>query len=76
MDEQLFELINERSDRQDRKLDRIEDLLSSHIEKDERYWKKIDVTEGQVSLLKWLFGGSTATLVGSAFAWLVTHIKG
>lgn len=76
MDPQIFKLINARSDRQDESLDRIEHILVQHIDKDERYWKKIDVQEGQVDLLKWLFGGTITTLLGSAVAWIITHIKG
>lgn len=76
MDPQIFELINERSDRQDRTLNRIETMLSEHITKDEIYWRKIDIHEGQLGLLKWLFGGTITTLIGSGVAWVITHIKG
>ena len=76
MDPQIFELINERSDHQDASLDRIEAILVKHIEKDEIYWRKIDVHEGQLNLLKWLFGGTITTILGSFFAWVMTHIKG
>lgn len=76
MDNQLFEMLKDRFDRQDEILGNIERNLSEHTKKDEVYWKKIDVQEGQLSLLKWLFGGTITTLAGSFAAWVIAHIKG
>lgn len=76
MDPQLFELLVARFDKQDQMLEDINKNLREHTEKDEQYWTKIDVTEGQVDLLKWLFGGFSITTIGSAIAWVITNIKG
>lgn len=76
MDNQLFELINQRSDQQDRVLDEIKGLIRDHTKEDEKYWKKIDIQEGQLSVLKWLFGGTITTAIGSVFAWFVSTMKG
>lgn len=76
MDPQIFKLINDRSNKQDDTLERIETMLAEHIQKDEVYWRKIDVQEGQLGLLKWVFGGTVTTLAGSFIAWIIAHIKG
>jgi len=68
MDQQLFELINERSDRQDEKLDRIEELLRAHVEKDEVYWRKIDTQDGQIKALKGV--GSAIVFLAGVAEWL------
>lgn len=76
MDPQIFQLINERSDRQDEMLDKITKLIEDHAKADEKYWTKIAVAEGQINLLKWMFGGTITTLIGSACAYIITNIKG
>jgi len=76
MDNQLFELINHRSDQQDRVLAEIKGMIREHTKEDERYWKKIDIQEGQLGVLKWLFGGTITTIIGSAFAWFMAMLKG
>lgn len=51
----------------DMKADLHEDILDlkkslkEHIAHDERYWRKIDVQDGQITLLKVLLGGGTLT---------------
>ena len=76
MDQQLFDMLKYRFDQQDEMLQNIHLNLQEHIEKDQVYWKKIDVQEGQVGLLKWLFGGTITTLFGSFVAWIISSIKG
>ena len=63
MDSQLFQLINERSDRQDRSLEEIKDLIKEHTKTDESYWRKIDKQDTQLSLLRKIILGMIATLV-------------
>ncbi len=62
MDNQLFELLVDRFDRQDKVLMEIKDTIKEHVEKDEKYWKKIDVQEGQIKLLKGMGTGFIAVL--------------
>jgi hypothetical protein len=69
-------MLQDRFDRQDEILADIQKNLREHVEVDQEYWKKIDVTEGNVDLLKWLFGSTLTTLVGSGIAWIITHLKG
>ena len=76
MDDQLFKMLQERFDRQDRMLTNIETNLKEHTQIDEKYWRKLDIQEGQVSLLKWLFGGTVTTVIGSGVAWIITNIGG
>lgn len=67
MDPQLFETMMQRFDAQDKKLDKIEDLLGNHVGKDEGYWKQIDVLKGQFRLVKWITG---VPFLGGAFTWV------
>lgn len=76
MDPQLFELLRDRFDKQDQMLEEIRDTLKDHAKKDESYWKRIDIAEGQIGLLKWMFGGTITTLIGSAMAYIITNIRG
>lgn len=73
MDDQVFNLVNRRSDSQDKSLDRIEHLLLEHIEKDGIYWRKIDVQDAQLSMLKKTVLGMVAvmtTIVSAIWAWI------
>lgn len=76
IDEQIFEMLRDRLESIDNRLGDIRDTLSDHIEKDEGYWKKIDVQEGQIDLLKWMFGGTITTTVGAFVAWIISSVKG
>lgn len=76
MNDQLFEMLRDRLESIDDRLGRIETSIRDHVTQDEAYWKKIDILEGQLSTLKWLFGGSISTAIGSFMAWLITHTKG
>lgn len=73
MDNQIFELVNRRSDHQDKTLDEIKTLLHDHIKNDETYWRKIDIQDAQLSILrKILIGmGAIMTTILSAFwSWI------
>lgn len=73
MDSQLFQLINERSDRQDRSLDEIKELIKEHTKTDESYWRKIDKQDTQLSLLPKIILGMIATLVtvvSAVWSWM------
>lgn len=76
MNDQLFEMLRDRLDSIDNRLGDIRETLNDHIAKDETYWQKIDVQEGQIDLLKWMFGGTITTTIGAFFAWIVSGIKG
>lgn len=73
MDSQLFQLINERSDRQDRSLDEIKELIKEHTKTDESYWRKIDKQDIQLSLLRKIILGMIATfvtVVSAIWSWM------
>lgn len=73
MDKQIFQLINDRSDRQDRSLDEIKDLIKEHTKTDESYWRKIDKQDTQLSLLRKIILGmitTTVTVVSAIWAWV------
>jgi ABC-type transport system involved in cytochrome bd biosynthesis fused ATPase/permease subunit len=73
MDSQLFQLVNQRSDRQDDTLDEIKKLLTEHIQKDEIYWRKIDIQEAQLSMLRKTILGMIATMttiISAFWAWV------
>ena len=67
MDEQLIELLRDRFDALDRKLDDHRASFDLHAKNDEKYWKMIDSQRAQVSLIKWLTGGAAGS---SLLAWL------
>jgi hypothetical protein len=48
----------------------IREDLKEHTTKDEKYWAKIDLAEGQISLIKWIGGSLSISGLG---AWLFSH---
>ena len=73
MDSQIFQLINERSDRQDRSLEEIKDLIKDHAKTDETYWKKIDKQDAQLSLLRKIILGMITiivTVISAIWSWM------
>lgn len=73
MDKQIFQLINDRSDRQDRSLDEIKDLIKDHTKTDEAYWKRIDKQDIQLSLLRKIILGmmtTAVTVISAIWAWM------
>ena len=66
MDDHIVELLRDRFDRLDAELSSLNTTLKEHTTLDALYWKKIDETEAQVSLLKWLSG---SLLLSSLLAW-------
>lgn len=77
MNDQTFDLLKNVLESIDHRLEDIQNDLRDHVAKDEVYWKKIDVQEGQITLLKTIFG-STAFVgfVSGAWAWFTTHMRG
>lgn len=73
MDDMLLKLLMDRFDQQDKMLDEIRENFKEHHEKDEHYWRKLDVQEGQVNLLKVIVGGVITVLVGS-WSWIISKI--
>ena len=75
MDNQLFEMLTKRFDSQDETLKEIKDSFKEHLEKDETYWRKIDVQDGQITLLKVLLGSSSLTaLITGIWLWFSTKL--
>ena len=73
MDQQIVQMIRDRFDGIDSKLDDASKVLKEHIAQDERYWRMIDEQRAQIALIKWLSGG----LSGSAIlAWLYAKFGG
>jgi len=48
----------------------IRDDMQAHAEKDSTYWQKIDQQEGQISLIKLMAGGLSAS---GLVAWLYSN---
>jgi len=69
MDQQLLDMLNRMADKNDTDHAQILSALQTHIKEDMKYWKKIDVQEGQLSLMRrgvyWLMG-----IVGVGAGWL------
>jgi hypothetical protein len=49
--------INTLSENTANQLGALNETMTEHINKDEKYWQKIDAAEGQIGLIKW-FGGT------------------
>ena len=76
MDEQVVELIRDTIkqgfENTNEKIDRIATSLDTHITKDGEYWKKIDVQQGQIRLLKGI-GGSSIVSAIAVYLWNKFH---
>lgn len=73
MDDQVFQLVTQRSDHQDAALEEIKTLLKEHISKDEIYWRKIDIQDAQLSMLKKIILGMGAimtTILSAFWSWI------
>lgn len=71
MDEQIVELLRDQFKAVHDKMDNLSRNVQNHVERDERYWAKLDQQEGQMSVWKWL---TTPGLAGF-FAWLYNAFK-
>ena len=67
MDNQLFEMLNQRFDAIDSKLEGMTETFKVHTDKDEIYWRKIDAKEAQLDVFKWLTGTSSGAAL---LAWI------
>lgn len=75
MDHQLFELIAEMRKEIREDFQEINKTLKAHVEKDELYWKKIDIQEGQVGMLKKMIIGASM-IVGGIWTAIWSWVKG
>lgn len=86
MDDQLFKFLQEElrfikdqlrinQDKTEKHLKEIEAKFETHQTKDLDYWRKIDVQEGQVSLLTFMLGGGFITAIASwVWYWIKTKV--
>ena len=76
MDEQVIDLIRDQIkqgfETTNEKIDTLGVSLTAHCEKDETYWRKIDVQHGQIQLLKGI-GGSSILSALAAYLWSKFH---
>lgn len=70
IDEQLFEMLNDRFNRIETMLGEAKASFDAHVTKDEGYWKKLDAQDAQFNILKWIVGPISGT---SFLAWLYEH---
>lgn len=68
-DSQLIELIRDRFDAVDNELKRARESFDNHASTDEKYWKKIDEQQTQLSLISRVFWG-LVTLISGVLGWL------
>ncbi len=66
---QLFEMMRDRFDGVDNKLDAAKDSFDKHAASDEKYWRIIDGQQAQISMIKWAGGALSGS---SLVAWLVS----
>ncbi len=69
MDEQVVNMIRDQFKVMNDKVDNLHEVVQAHVEKDERYWARIDQQEGQMTLLKFMIGPGLAGF----FGWLYTQ---
>ena len=70
MSNDLINLMRDRFDSLDRKLDALHETFKEHVNKDETYWKKLDQQEGQLRLVRWVSGSGIITGIGTAALWV------
>jgi hypothetical protein len=70
VDTQILDMLRDRFDSLDSKMEDLNVTMANHVEKDERYWLKIEAAEGQINLIRWL-GGSLS--ISGLAAWLFSH---
>lgn len=71
MDEQVVDLMRDQFKALSDKIDVVHDVMQGHINKDEKYWEKVDQMRGQVSVWKML----TVPGLSGFFAWLYSAFK-
>lgn len=72
LNSQLIEMIRDRFDAVDAKLDRAATAFDAHAKQDEKYWKLLDAQQAQLSLIKRVFWG-LVTIGGTIGGWLGWH---
>ena len=75
MDEQLFEMLRDMKSELHEDIIDIKKSLKEHVDQDTRYWRKIDVQEGQITLIKVFFGSGTFMgLVYGLWQWINSKV--
>ena len=74
MEKEVFELLRDKLDSIDASLHDLSVDLKSHVSQDQNYWREIDRQNAQISLLKWLFGGSIAATIAAVFSWMAAKL--
>lgn len=59
MDEQIIDMIRDQFQSMNGKIDKLQESVQGHLDDDKLYWTKIDQTDGQISLIKWIIGSGT-----------------
>ena len=67
VDDPIVQMIRDRFNNVDKDNTEMLTCLKDHIQKDEKYWKKIDTQEAQIRLIKWLAGSGLGTAIGAWF---------
>ena len=73
-DEQVIKLISNQLDMLNSRLDVIHGDIKDHLDKDLSYWRKVDQQEAQLSLLRYLVGG-TPVVVGGIIWMLERYLR-
>ena len=73
-DEQVVKLIENQLDQLNSRLDIIHNDIKDHLNKDLEYWRKVDQQEAQLSLLRYLAGG-TPVVVGGIVWMLERYLR-
>lgn len=72
MDEQIVDLMRDQFKALSEKVDSVHDFVRDHVNEDKRYWAKIDEQQGQIGLIKAIFGASGFSALA---AWVYNSFK-
>ena len=73
MDQQVVDMIRDQFRVMNEKVDGLHEVVQTHVDKDERYWAKIDQQEGQLMTVKLLLGPGIAACIGWVYNQFLKH---
>lgn len=76
MDEQVVQLLRDQFKLVNEKIDSLQETMQQHVTQDSEYWKRIDETQGQINMLKWIAGSGFGSGMVAAFIWVYDKLTG
>lgn len=73
VEQQVVDMIRDQFRLMNEKVDGLHEIVQTHVDKDERYWAKIDQQEGQLMAVKLLLGPGIAAFIGWIYNQFLKH---